>query len=84
VRTAEWRDRAGGIVFEIEANRFLHHMVRFLIGTLLDVASGRRPSDAVERLLAASSNDDVSPPAPPHALFLDRVTYPSDLYLPTE
>jgi tRNA pseudouridine38-40 synthase len=84
VRTAEWRERAGGIVFEIEANRFLHHMVRFLIGTLLDVASGRRPSDSVERLLHASSNDDVSPPAPPHALFLDRVTYPSDLYLPTE
>jgi tRNA pseudouridine38-40 synthase len=84
VRTAEWRDRRGGIVFEIEANRFLHHMVRFLIGTLLDVASGRRPSDSVERLLHASDNDDVSPPAPPHALFLDRVTYPSDLYLPTE
>jgi tRNA pseudouridine38-40 synthase len=84
VRIAEWRDRAGGIVFEIEANRFLHHMVRFLIGTLLDVASGRRPSDSVEQLLHASSNDAVSPPAPPHALFLDRVTYPSDLYLPTE
>jgi tRNA pseudouridine38-40 synthase len=84
VRAAEWRDRAGGIVFEIEANRFLHHMVRFLIGTLLDVASGRRPTDSVEQLLRASSNDDVSPPAPPHALFLDRVTYPSDLYLPTE
>ena len=84
VRTAAWRDRAGGLVFEIEANRFLHHMVRFLVGTLLEVASARRASNAVAQLLGASNNDDVAPPAPPHALFLDRVTYPSDLYLPTE
>ena len=84
VHSAAWRDRVGGLVFEIEANRFLHHMVRFLVGTIVEVASARRDRDVVDRLLAATSNDDVSPPAPPHALFLDRVTYPSDLYLPTE
>ena len=84
VTTAEWRDRQGGLLFEIEANRFLHHMVRFLVGTLVESASGRREPDAVERLLVASSNDEVSPPAPAHALFLDRVTYPHDLYLDGE
>jgi tRNA pseudouridine38-40 synthase len=84
VHLARWRERAGGLVFEIEANRFLHHMVRFLVGTLLEVASARRDSASIDRLLVATNNDEVSPPAPPHALFLDRVTYPSDLYLPTE
>ena len=84
VRTAEWRERDGRLVFEIEANRFLHHMVRFLVGTLIEVAARRRADDAIERLLAADANDDVSPPAPAHALFLDRVTYPSDLYLQPE
>jgi len=84
VHVADWRSRDGGLVFEIEANRFLHHMVRFLVGTLIEVAAGRRESDAVERLLAATANDDVSPPAPAHALFLDRVTYPPDLYLHPE
>jgi tRNA pseudouridine38-40 synthase len=78
---ARWCDRPGGLVFEIEANRFLHHMVRFIVGTVVEVASGRRDRDAVARLLAATTNDEVSPPAPPHALFLDRVTYPADLYL---
>jgi tRNA pseudouridine38-40 synthase len=68
-------------VFEIEANRFLHHMVRFLVGTMLDIASGRRPLADLARLLDASDNSDVSPPAPPHALFLDRVSYPAKLYL---
>lgn len=78
---ARWRDRPGGIVFEIEANRFLHHMVRFLVGTMLDAASGRRPLSDVATLLGAADNRGVSPPAAPHALFLDRVRYPADLYL---
>jgi tRNA pseudouridine38-40 synthase len=84
VHSAAWRDRPGGLVFEIEANRFLHHMVRFLVGTMVEVASRRREHDAVERLLVATCNDEVSPPAPAHGLFLDRVTYPSDLYLQPE
>ena len=84
VHSAAWRDREGGLVFEIEANRFLHHMVRFLVGTLVEVASEKRDPDTVEKLLTASANDDVSPPAPANALFLDRVTYPNDLYLPPE
>lgn len=81
VADARWHDRAGGLVFDIEANRFLHHMVRFLVGTMLDVAAGRRPLADVPRLLAATGNSETSPPAPAHALFLEAVTYPPDLYL---
>jgi tRNA pseudouridine38-40 synthase len=81
---ALWRARAGGLLFEIEANRFLHHMVRFLVGTMMDAALGRRPVGDLAVLLEASDNGDVSAPAPAHALFLDRVRYPDDLYLPPE
>jgi tRNA pseudouridine38-40 synthase len=84
IRQAEWRDREGGLVFEIEANRFLHHMVRFLVGTMLDVAIGRRPMASLVALLEAPDNSRVSPPAPAHALFLDRVSYPAALYLSGE
>ena len=55
-------------------------MVRFLVGTMLDIASGRRPLDDLIGLLGAADNGGVSPPAPPHALFLDRVNYPDELY----
>ncbi|MEO6528851.1 MAG: tRNA pseudouridine(38-40) synthase TruA [Gemmatimonadaceae bacterium] len=82
IHRAEWRDRAGGLVFEVEANRFLHHMVRFLVGTMIEVAQGRRPVADVTTLLLAGDNDEVSAPAPAHALFLDRVLYPAELYLP--
>jgi tRNA pseudouridine38-40 synthase len=81
VHSAQWLTRPGGLTFEIAANRFLHHMVRFLVGTMLDVASGRRPRDTIARLLVASDNRDVSPPAPAHALCLEHVEYPRELYL---
>jgi tRNA pseudouridine38-40 synthase len=75
------RERSQGFVFEIEANRFLHQMVRFLVGSMIDVASGRRTFDSFVRLLEAKDNDQTSTPAPPHGLFLERVVYPHDLYL---
>jgi tRNA pseudouridine38-40 synthase len=78
---AAWCDRPGGLRFEIEANRFMHHMVRFLVGTMLAAASGKRAPDSIPQLLAATTNDDVSPPAPAHGLFLERVTYPDTLYV---
>lgn len=83
VREARWRERAGGagLVFEIEANRFLHHMVRFLVGTMLDIACERREADSMTQLLAAPDNSGVSSPAPAHGLFLDRVDYPPATYL---
>lgn len=81
VTSARWRERPGGLVFQIEANRFLHHMVRFLVGTMLDVATGRRPVADMARLLNAESNEDASPPSAAHALFLDAVVYPPELYL---
>jgi tRNA pseudouridine38-40 synthase len=84
VRSASWREAGGKLVFDIEANRFLHHMVRFIVGTLVEVASARRDADAISQLLVAPCNDAVSPPAPAHALFLESVTYPSDLYLQSE
>ena len=81
VRTARWADRPGGVVFEIEANRFLHHMVRFLVGTMLDIATGRRLQDDLRALLTAADNRDVSAPAPAHALFLEEVRYPPESYV---
>lgn len=83
VRLAHWRERPGGLLFEVEANRFLHHMVRFLVGTMLDVASGKRPAGDLPVLLQSADNRGVSAPAPPHALVLERVTYPDHLYLST-
>lgn len=81
VTDARWIDREGGLTFVVQANRFLHHMVRFLVGTMLEQASGKRPPSAVSELLLAETNNEVSPPAPPHGLVLEAVHYPPELYL---
>lgn len=78
VSRAEWAARPGGrgFIFTIEADRFLHHMVRFLVGTMVDAARGRRPLEDVARLLTTADNRETSPPAPPQGLYLVHVSYP--------
>jgi tRNA pseudouridine38-40 synthase len=83
VYEAAWLERSGGLDFRIRANRFLHHMVRFLVGTMLEVAGGRRDPAIIRRLLESGDNHEASSPAPAHALYLDRVEYPPELYLQT-
>lgn len=82
VALSEWAPRADGtgVTFTIEADRFLHRMVRFCVGTMVDIALARRPFEDLSRLLAASDNQAASPPAPPQGLYLMAVRYPPDLY----
>jgi tRNA pseudouridine38-40 synthase len=85
ITLARWRPASAadpeGLVFDVAANRFLHHMVRFLVGTMLDAARGKRPKEDFTALLVADRNDAVSPPVSAVGLCLEAVTYPSDLYL---
>lgn len=83
ITVGEWRERDGGLEFIVEANRFLHHMVRFLVGSMMDAGTGRRSLESFAALLSASDNLATSPPAPAHALFLDHVSYPEHLFLNT-
>ncbi|HET8713540.1 MAG TPA: tRNA pseudouridine(38-40) synthase TruA [Gemmatimonadales bacterium] len=82
VALARWAPRADGegLMFTVEADRFLHHMVRFIVGTMVDIALGRRPPEDFPRLLAAHDNLAASPPAPPQGLYLEAVQYPPELF----
>ena len=75
---ASWSDWRYGMQFDVTANRFLHHMVRYMVGTMIDVALERRPASDVEGLLTNAAGLETSAPAPPEGLFLTRVTYPED------
>jgi tRNA pseudouridine38-40 synthase len=76
VAAARWTEWELGLRFTITANRYLHHMVRYLVGTMMDAARGRRPAEDVAALLAGAPDLETSPPAPPEGLFLARVEYP--------
>ncbi len=75
VSAAEWRSYPGGVEFRVTADRFLHHMVRYMVGTMVDVARGRRPAADIDELLGGRGGLETSPPAPPEGLFLSHVSY---------
>ncbi|MDX1649490.1 MAG: tRNA pseudouridine(38-40) synthase TruA, partial [Myxococcota bacterium] len=60
---------------ELEGDGFLRHMVRNLVGTLLEVGLGRRPADSLGEVLAARRREAAGPTAPARGLTLVRVEY---------
>jgi tRNA pseudouridine38-40 synthase len=79
---AGWTTWSGiGLAFTITANRYLHHMVRYLVGTMVETARGRRsPGEFPLLLEGAEGALKTSPPAPPQGLFLTRVDYPERVW----
>lgn len=77
IRLARWVERPAdaGLVFEIAADRFLHHMVRMLVGTMVDIGLGRRAVRDMTRLLALDPGVRTSPPAPAEGLFFVAADY---------
>lgn len=73
---AAWEQDGDLLELWIEADTFMRHMNRVLVGTMLDVASGRRSVDSFVELLAGRSRSEAGPTAPPHGLALASVRYP--------
>lgn len=70
------------VIFEIEANAFLHHMVRNIAGVLLRIGSGLMPPDWMQSVLAAKSRRMAAETASPHGLYLIQVRYPEQYRFP--
>jgi tRNA pseudouridine38-40 synthase len=66
---------AGYLAFEIEANGFLRYMVRNIVGTLVQVGSGKVGLESFTTILRARDRRQAGATAPPHGLFLLKVSY---------
>jgi tRNA pseudouridine38-40 synthase len=74
VLRSELERRDNLVVYSIEATAFLRHMVRNIIGTLVEIGSGRRSAD-VAALLAARDRTLAAATAPAHGLCLEEIRY---------
>jgi tRNA pseudouridine38-40 synthase len=79
IHSSTWRQQQieDGIllVYRVRGNGFLHHMVRNLVGTMLDIGRGYRPADEIPAMIAARSRATAGPTAPACGLFLHSVEY---------
>ncbi len=75
LRTADVARSVDMVIFTFEADRFLRHMVRMIVGTLLKVGRGKLSPLAVEEILRDEDSRKAGPRAPAHGLYLVRVSY---------
>ncbi len=72
---AHWRYENGLWIFRIVANRFLHGMVRTLVGTMMDVARGKLTVETFEHIFRSKDRRQAGPAAPARGLVLEAVYY---------
>ncbi|RKY74070.1 MAG: tRNA pseudouridine(38-40) synthase TruA [Candidatus Latescibacterota bacterium] len=74
VMECQWQE-GEDIDFEIQADRFLQHMVRIIVGTMVEVGRGRLPVEEIGRILEAKDRRQAGPTAPAKGLCLVEVGY---------
>ena len=77
---AEWIANDNQIIFTIKANRFLHGMVRAIVGSLLDVGLGKISISEFEEIIKKRERSEAGRSAPAHGLFLTNIEYPHYLF----
>ncbi|MBI3586919.1 MAG: tRNA pseudouridine(38-40) synthase TruA [Ignavibacteriales bacterium] len=75
IHSAQWQVIESQMIFRISANRFLHGMVRALVGTMVEVGRGYRPLEDFRKILDAKDRKAAGMAAPAKGLFLERITY---------
>jgi tRNA pseudouridine38-40 synthase len=78
VHSSAWTLSGDLLVYRVRGNGFLHHMVRNLVGTFLEVGRGNVGEAEIPIILAARAREHAGPTAPARGLFLVDVEYPED------
>lgn len=81
LKGAKWNEVGDLLVFQIAANRFLRGMVRSIVGTLLDVGSGKTSLKEFEQIVKSKDRKKAGMNVPPSGLYLMKVKYPKTIFL---
>ncbi len=79
VSYAKWTQKGDHLVFRISANRFLRNMVRAIVGTLLEVGTGKRKVEQMHEIIESKNRSKAGTSAPAHGLMLVEVEYPEGI-----
>jgi tRNA pseudouridine38-40 synthase len=81
VKKAEWKMEGDSLQFTIAANRFLRGMVRSIVGTLLDVGTGKTSLKEFNHIIHSKDRRKAGANVPPYGLYLTKVKYPSHVFI---
>ena len=79
IKVAEWTKKKDIFVFTIQADRFLRNMVRAIVGTLLDVGTGKSTLDDVKAIINSKDRRKAGTSVPAKALYLTKINYPDTI-----
>jgi len=80
IKKAEWQRQTHHIVFKITADRFLRNMVRAIVGTLLDVGTGKSTLATVKAIIKSRDRTRAGISVPAKGLYLTAVSYPNTIF----
>jgi tRNA pseudouridine38-40 synthase len=75
VKRIEFEKKGSRLFVRFTGNGFLHHMVRILMGTLIEVGEGKKSPEQMKGILEALNRSEAGFTAPPEGLFLEKVSY---------
>ena len=75
ISLAKWRRVKDRVVFGVDGNRFLHGMVRTIVGTVLEIAEKGKPTNEITEIIKAKNRDVAGRAVPARGLFLLNVKY---------
>jgi tRNA pseudouridine38-40 synthase len=81
IKKAQWREEGDMLYFTITANRFLRGMVRAVVGTLLDVGSGKTSMKEFQAIIHSKDRKKAGANVPPQGLYLTNVKYHSNIFV---
>jgi tRNA pseudouridine38-40 synthase len=78
---AEWKQEGDLLKFTIKADRFLRNMVRAIVGTMIEIGSGKLEPDGFRKIIESMDRSAAGTSAPAKGLFLTDIEYPKDIFL---
>ncbi len=78
---AKWEQNGQELLFNISANRFLRGMVRAIVGTLVEVGTGKLSTQDFRRIIESKNRKEAKAAAPAQGLYLCRVSYPESIFI---
>ncbi|WP_371824272.1 tRNA pseudouridine(38-40) synthase TruA [Lutibacter sp. A64] len=81
VNKAIWVQKNKSLIFYISADRFLRNMVRAIVGTLIEVGTGKTTLEEFKKIIESKDRRNAGPSAPAKGLFLTEVNYPKNVFI---